>query len=82
MFFFQAKIKSERNRVKVQEFFQKQAHSLRAEAAQARKEEKRRAEKDKIMAEEDPDKQRRMEVTSQLFYSQVMTYIFFFFSYF
>ena len=67
----------------MQEFFQKQAHSLRAEAAQARKEEKRRAEKDKIMAEEDPDKQRRMEVTSQLCFSRVImtswrTFSFFF----
>ena len=48
--------------MKVQEVYQKQAHLHRAEAAQARKEEKRRAEKDKIMAEEDPEKQRRMEV--------------------
>lgn len=49
----------------------KAAHTQRTEAAQARKEEKRRAEKDRIMNEDDPDKQRRLEVgmiTQLLFY--------------
>ena len=46
----------------MQEVFLKQMHSQRAEAAQNRKEEKRRAEKERMMAEEDPDKQRRLEV--------------------
>ena len=33
-----------------------------SQAAQIRREEKLRAEKEKLMAEEDPDKQRKMEV--------------------
>ena len=33
------------------------------QAAQARREEKVRQEKEKLMAEEDPEKQRRMEVS-------------------
>ena len=56
----------------MQEVFLKQMHSQRAEAAQNRKEEKRRAEKERMMAEEDPDKQRRLEVRAyticRLFY--------------
>ena len=47
----------------MQETFLKAAHAQRQEAAQVKKDEKRRAEKDRIMNEEDPDKQRRLEVT-------------------
>ena len=50
----------------MQESFLKAAHAQRTEAAQARKEEKRRAEKDRIMAEDDPDKQRRLEVSANI----------------
>ena len=42
------------------------AHMQRQEAAQLRKEEKRRMEKDRIMNEEDPDKARRLEVKALL----------------
>jgi len=45
------------------ETLQKAAHSQRNEAAQTRREEKRRAEKEKIMNEDDPEKQRKLEVT-------------------
>lgn len=61
----EAKLKVEKNRAKVQETFLKAAHTQRTEAAQARKEEKRRAEKDRIMNENDPDKQRRLEERNQ-----------------
>lgn len=54
-------MKAERSRQKVLESAQKAAHTQRTEAAQARREEKRRAEKEKIMNEDDPDKQRKLE---------------------
>lgn len=40
----------------------KLTHVQRQEAAQSRREEKKRAEKERIMNEEDPEKQRRLEV--------------------
>ena len=55
-------MKADKSRQRVLELFQKAAHTQRSEAAQSRKEEKRRAEKEKIMNEDDPDKQRRLEV--------------------
>jgi len=58
----QAKMKADRSRLKMAESLQKATHTQRSEAAQARREEKRRAEKDKMMAEDDPDKQRKLEV--------------------
>lgn len=39
-------------------------HAARVEAAQARKEEKIKERKEKIMAEEDPEKQKRLEVNA------------------
>lgn len=57
----EAKLKSERNRARVAEAYQKLSHAQRQEAAQARREERRRAEKQRIMDEEDPEKQRRLE---------------------
>jgi len=57
----QARLKSDKKRREVEQSFLKQSHSQRQEAAQARREEKARLEKEKLMAEEDPDKQRRME---------------------
>ena len=41
----------------------KQTHAQRQEAAQLKKEEKARALKEKMMNEEDPEKQRRMDVS-------------------
>jgi hypothetical protein len=57
----QSKLKADRNRQRVSESFSKASHAQRAETAQARKEDKLRAEKDRIMKEEDPEKQKRLE---------------------
>ncbi|RWS25017.1 coiled-coil domain-containing protein 47-like protein, partial [Leptotrombidium deliense] len=57
----EGKIKSDKNRQKVEEIFLKATHSQRQEAAQAKREERRRAEKERILNEEDPDKQRKWE---------------------
>ncbi|XP_065565339.1 PAT complex subunit CCDC47-like isoform X1 [Artemia franciscana] len=57
----EAKVKAEKNRQKVEEAFLKNTHALRAEAAAAKREEKRRLEKERILAEEDPEKQRKWE---------------------
>ncbi len=59
----QAKQKAERNRQKVEEGYLKATHQQRVEAAQQRREDKRRAEKERMMNEEDPDKQRKWEVS-------------------
>ncbi|CAG07227.1 unnamed protein product, partial [Tetraodon nigroviridis] len=58
----EGKQKADRNRARVEENFLKQTHAQRQEAAQTRREEKKRAEKERIMNEEDPERQRRMEV--------------------
>ncbi|XP_037089324.1 coiled-coil domain-containing protein 47-like [Pollicipes pollicipes] len=57
----EARLKAEKNRLRVQEAYLKQTHQSRAEKAQAKREEKRRLEKERIMEEEDPEKQRRLE---------------------
>merc|ERR1711990_997087 len=56
-----AKRKADGNRAKIEESNLKMTHSQRQELAQQRREEKRRADKERIMNEEDPDKQRRWE---------------------
>lgn len=56
------KQKADKNRARVEENFLKLTHVQRQEAAQTRREEKKRAEKERIMNEEDPEKQRRLEV--------------------
>ncbi|KAG2460973.1 CCD47 protein, partial [Polypterus senegalus] len=58
----EGKQKAERNRARVEENFLKLTHAQRQEAAQSRREEKKRAEKERIMNEEDPERQRRLEV--------------------
>nr|XP_032801875.1 coiled-coil domain-containing protein 47 isoform X3 [Petromyzon marinus]XP_032801877.1 coiled-coil domain-containing protein 47 isoform X3 [Petromyzon marinus] len=58
----EAKQKAERNRTRVEENFLKLTHVQRQEAAQSRREEKKRAEKERIMNEEDPERQRKLEV--------------------
>lgn len=58
----QGKLKADKNRARVEENFLKMTHTQRQEAAQIRREEKKRAEKERIMNEEDPEKQRRLEV--------------------
>jgi Protein of unknown function (DUF1682) len=62
----QIKAKAVANRQKTLETLQKAAHTQRSEAAQNRREEKRRAEKEKIMNEDDPEKQRKLEVQKVL----------------
>ncbi|XP_040078687.2 PAT complex subunit CCDC47 [Ixodes scapularis] len=57
----EAKLKSDKNRLKVEEEFLKTTHAQRQEAAQLKREERRRVEKERMMNEEDPDKQRKWE---------------------
>jgi hypothetical protein len=57
----EAKVKAIKKRKDVAEQFMKLTHKQRQEAAMLRKEEKRRAEKEKIMNESDPEKQKRLE---------------------
>ena len=58
----QARSKAEKKRQKVEEQFLKASHGQRQEAAQQRREEKIRADKERLMNEEDPDKARKLEV--------------------
>lgn len=55
------KLKSEKNRQKINEILQKTALSQRQEAAQLKKDELRRLEKERMYNEDDPAKQRRWE---------------------
>lgn len=57
----EGKAKSEKNRQKVEESFLKATHAQRQEAAQLKREERRRAEKERILNEDDPEKQRKWE---------------------
>lgn len=56
-----SKQKSDKNRQKIAEILQKTAFSQRQERAQLKKEELRRLEKERILNEDDPEKQRRWE---------------------
>ncbi|VDM58608.1 unnamed protein product [Angiostrongylus costaricensis] len=58
----EAKLKADKRRREVEEAFIKTTHQLRQEAAQARREEKTRERKQRLLEEEDPEKQRRLEV--------------------
>lgn len=53
--------KSDKNRQRVEEIYLKATHAQRQEAAQAKREDRRRVEKEKILNEEDPEKQRKWE---------------------
>jgi len=57
----EARVKADKNRQKAAEAFIKAAHTQRQELAQQRREDKKRVEKEKLMAEEDPDRARKME---------------------
>lgn len=57
----EAKAKAVKKRKAIAEQFMKLSHKQRQEAVMLRKEEKRRADKDRIMNEEDPEKQKRLE---------------------
>lgn len=56
-----AKVKAERRRKEFEDAFLKQTHQFRQEAAQARREEKTRERKQKLMDESDPERQKRLE---------------------
>uniref|UniRef100_A0A8R1HY50 PAT complex subunit CCDC47 n=1 Tax=Caenorhabditis japonica TaxID=281687 RepID=A0A8R1HY50_CAEJA len=56
-----AKLKAEKRRKDFEDAFLKQTHQFRQEAAQARREEKTRERKQKLMDENDPDRQKRLE---------------------
>ncbi|KAA3675982.1 uncharacterized protein DEA37_0008515, partial [Paragonimus westermani] len=60
-----AKAKSDRNRQRARDSRLKAVHSQRQEAAQSRREERVRANKERIMAEEDPEKARKLEEREQ-----------------
>lgn len=57
----ESKVKSDRNRQKVEKQFLQSTHQQRQELAQAKREEKRRMEKERMLQESDPEKQRRWE---------------------
>uniref|UniRef100_A0A2P2HZN9 PAT complex subunit CCDC47 n=2 Tax=Hirondellea gigas TaxID=1518452 RepID=A0A2P2HZN9_9CRUS len=57
----ESKLKADRNRSRVQEYFLKATHAARAERAQEKREEKKREEREKIMEIDDPEKQRKWE---------------------
>uniref|UniRef100_A0A0R3VU98 PAT complex subunit CCDC47 n=1 Tax=Taenia asiatica TaxID=60517 RepID=A0A0R3VU98_TAEAS len=61
----EAKAKSDRARAKVSETLLKSVQAARQEAAQNRRDEQRRAVKERIMTEEDPEKARRLEEREQ-----------------
>uniref|UniRef100_A0A915P3A5 PAT complex subunit CCDC47 n=1 Tax=Meloidogyne floridensis TaxID=298350 RepID=A0A915P3A5_9BILA len=61
----EGKIRADRKRQNAQENFLKMTHQQRQEAAQIRREEKTRERKQKVMEEEDPDRQRRLEKLEQ-----------------
>lgn len=56
-----SKQKSDKNRQKINDIIEKTAFNQRQEAAQAKKEELRRLEKERIYSEDDPEKQKRWE---------------------
>ncbi|CAI8047981.1 Coiled-coil domain-containing protein 47 [Geodia barretti] len=57
----EAKEKAQKNRNRVAQDKEKLQHQQRQEAAQARREDKKRMEKEKMMLEEDPEKARKWE---------------------
>jgi hypothetical protein len=57
----EGKNKADKNRARVEEEFLKSSHSIRMEAAAQKREEKRKQEKEKIMNEDNVEKQIRME---------------------
>ncbi|XP_055387974.1 PAT complex subunit CCDC47 [Condylostylus longicornis] len=61
----ESKTKAEKNRQRVEEEFLKSTHAARVEAARERREDKRKQEKERVMAEDDPEKQRRWELKEQ-----------------
>lgn len=58
---FQGKTKADKNRSRVEEEFLKSLHSMRMEAAAQKVSEKRKQEKEKLMAEDNVEKQIKLE---------------------
>jgi hypothetical protein len=54
-------MKADKNRQRVEEEYLKNTHQTRMEAAALKKEEKRKADKEKLMNEDNVEKQLRME---------------------
>lgn len=63
--YLQSKRKAEKNRLRVEKMFFKNAHAASAEAAAKRREKRRIQEKERVMAEDNPEKQRRWELKEQ-----------------
>lgn len=61
----EGKSKAEKNRCRVEEAFLKATHAARAEMAQAKREERKRFEREKMLEFDDPDKQRKWEEREQ-----------------
>ncbi|XP_038222531.1 coiled-coil domain-containing protein 47 [Zerene cesonia] len=61
----EALAKCEKRRQKAAEIWMRGAHAARQELAAQKREEKRKQEKERIMAEDDPEKQRRWELKEQ-----------------
>jgi len=57
----EGKMKTMKNRSKMEKAFMKSAHAVRSERAQEKREEKQRLEREKMMEVEDPEKQRKWE---------------------
>lgn len=62
----------------MQEAFLKTTHQARQEAAQARREEKTRERKQRLLEEEDPEKQRRLEVGVKIHFGYALAFSFIF----
>ena len=61
----EARTKADKNRARIEQEFLKSTHAARAEAAAARREEKRRTERERVMMEMDPERQRKWEEKDQ-----------------
>jgi len=61
----EAKTKAEKNRQRIEEAFLKATLAVRAEMAQAKREDRKRQERERMLETDDPDKQRKWEEREQ-----------------
>jgi len=61
----EGKTKAEKNRQRIEEAFLKATLAVRAEVAQAKREERKRQERERMLETDDPDKQRKWEEREQ-----------------
>lgn len=61
----EGRTKVDKNRLKVEEAFLKSTHAARAEMAAQKREEKRKLEKERVFADDDPERQKRWELKEQ-----------------